>query len=209
MDPSLPNTWRRLGLLGLARSAWTRSAGRVLDVRCVIDWSLETASARFTPVSGYRFERAAILGDSATAEKAARLTGVRLEERLSLELFVARDQEDRMAACTWNEPPQDGVARHRGVAVEGGHRGRSLGGSLLLFQASELAARGVKRILYRTDIGNRASRRMFHRIGADWSGATALLVVLGRRRAVKALGGRAEILLRGRWERERKRVRRG
>ena len=76
----------------------------------------------------------------------------------------------------------------------------------LLFQARELSGTGVQRVLYRTSIWNRASRRMFHRIGAGWNGISALLVVLGRRAAVTTLSGRAEGFFKRRFERERSQV---
>ena len=196
------DAWRRLGPAGLAGRTWERSIGRVVDVRFVIEWALDAPEARFAPLPGYRYERGEVAERSETAGAAAQLLGVRLDERLGSDLFVARDGRGRVAACTWNDPPRDGAVRHRGVGVDPEHRGRSLGGSLLLFQARELCGSGVGTILYRTSVGNRASRRMFHRIGARWNGMSALLVVLGRRAAVTTLSGRAEEFFRRRFERE-------
>ncbi len=203
---SVVDAWRRLGPAGLVGRAWERSIGRVFDIRFVIEWALDTRGAQFAPLTGYRYERGDTAGRSETAGAAARLLGVRLDDRLGFDLFVAVDPQGRVAACTWNDPPRDGEARHRGVAVDSEHRGRALGGSLLLFQARELSGAGVQRVLYRTAIGNRASRRMFHRIGAGWSGVKALLVVFGRRVAVKTLSGRAEGFFKRRFERERSQV---
>ena len=203
---TLSDVWRRLGPLGLVRGAWRRSFGRLLDVRVVIEWALDAPAARFVPRAGFRYVRPVADERSPTVVAAAQLLGVRLADRLPQDVFVALDADGDVAACTWNDPPEGGSARQRGVAVAPKHRGLSLGGTLLLFQAQELAQRGVSVILYRTDIGNRASRRMFHRIGATWKGASLLLVVLGRGVAVKTLKSRGEAFVRRGWERERRKV---
>lgn len=206
MRKALRDAGRRLGPLGLAERIWTHSFGRLVDVRVFIEWTLDASGARFGPIPGYRYQRADVDERSEVAKEAARLVGVRLAERLSMELFVAHDGAGRVAACTWNDPPREGTAHYRGAAVAAEHRGRSLGGSLLLFQACELFGRGVGTILCRSTIGNRASRRMLHGIGASWNGMSVLLVVFGRGVAVRTLSGRAEAFFRRRWEREHRQV---
>src|SRR5262252_9804273 len=81
---------RRLGWAGLVGSAWSATGGRVLDVRVLLECEIATATSRFEPVPGFVFETVSIEGDPESVPEAARLQHVRLEERRTLRLFVAR-----------------------------------------------------------------------------------------------------------------------
>ena len=197
------DAFRRLGALGLAGRVWSTSLGRLLDVRILFECELSTASARFERVPGFSFAAVAIERDPESAEAAARLLGVRLSERRSHRLFVARDAAGRIAGCTWNEPAEDRRARHRGVGVEARYRGRGLAPALLAFQAVELGREGLLAVLLRTGLGNRAGRRMLHKAGVRLVSIRALVLIAGRRVGLQELTGRPEAFLRRRWERER------
>lgn len=197
------DAFRRLGALGLAGRAWSASLGRLFDVRIVFEGELSTASARFEPVPGFSFAAVAIESDPESAAAAALLLGVRLSERRSHRLFVARDAGGRIAGCTWNEPAEDRRARHRGVGVAARHRGRGLAPALLAFQAAELGREGIVAVLLRTNVGNRASRRMLHKAGVRLVSIRALILVAGRPVRLHELTGHPEAFLRRRWERER------
>ena len=143
---------------------------------------------------------------SAEAAAAASLLRVRLRERLAQDLFIVAPDGGGVAACTWNDPPESGRAVQRGVAVDRRHRGHGLASSLLLFQARALAAGGTQVVQYRTALGNRAARRMFHKAGARL-GRTVLVVQVLRRRAwVIELPPRIDAWIRQGWERERETV---
>jgi ribosomal protein S18 acetylase RimI-like enzyme len=200
------DAFRRLGTLGLAGRAWSASLGRLVDVRILFECELSTASARFDPVPRFSFAAVAIERDPASAEAAAQLLGVRLSERRSHRLFVARDAGGRIAGCTWNEPAEDSRARHRGVGVAAMYRGRGLAPALLTFQAAELVREGVATLLLRTGLGNRAGIRMLHKAGVRLVSIRALILVAGRPVGLRELKGRPEAFLRGRWERERQGV---
>jgi ribosomal protein S18 acetylase RimI-like enzyme len=201
--PAYRDAFRRLGALGLAGRAWSASVGRLLDVRILFECELSTASARFGPVPGFSFAAVATERDPESAEAAARILGVRLSERRSHQLFVARDAGGRIAGCTWNEPAEDRRARHRGVGVAAGCRGRGLAPALLAFQAAQLGREGAAVVLIRTTVGNRASRRMLHKAGVRLVSIRALILLAGRRVGLHELTGRPEAFLRRRWERER------
>jgi GNAT superfamily N-acetyltransferase len=203
LGPALRDAAQRLGALGLAGRAWTSTFGRLLDVRILFECELPTSGARFEALPGFSWEQIRVEQDPESAEAAARLIGVRLDQRRTHQLFVVRNPERRIVACTWNEPPESEKARHRGVAVARGWRGLGLAPSLLDFQAEQLARQGVQVVLYRTGIGNRASRRMLHKIGANLRAIRVVTVVAGRRPMVRDLKGRTAALLRRRWEIER------
>ena len=204
--PAYRDAFRRLGVLGLAGRAWSATLGRLLDVRILFECELSTASSRFRTVPGFSFESIAIHDDPETAEAAARLLRVRTSERRDHRLFVARDAAGRIAGCTWNEPPEGGRARHRGVGVAVGDRGRGLAPALLAFQAAALQREGVTAVLLRTGLGNRASRRMLHKAGARLISVRLLVLIAGRRALLHDLKGASEALLRRGWEREGRRV---
>lgn len=203
LGPALRDAARRLGALGLAGRAWSSTFGKLLDVRILFECELPTSRVRFEAVPPFFFERIRVEQDPESAEAAARLLGVRLEQRRTHQLFVARNRERRIVACTWNEPAESEKARHRGVAVARGCRGLGLAPNLLDFQAEQLALRGVRVVLYRTGIGNRASRRMLHKIGASLSAIRVVTVVAGCRPMVRDLKGLPAAFLRRRWELER------
>lgn len=177
--------------------------GRLLDVRILFELELPTSRAHFEALPGFGWEQIRVEQDPESAGAAARLLGVRLDRRREQQLFVARNPERHIVACTWNEPAESEKARHRGVAVARGWRGLGLAPSLLRFQAEQLARQGVQVVLYRTGLGNRASRRMLHKIGASLSAIRVVTVVAGRRPLVRDLKGGAADLLRRRWELER------
>lgn len=202
--PAYRGAFRRWGVLGLAGRAWSASLGRLVDVRLIFECELSTASARFERVPGFSFASVEIDRDPESAEAAARLLHVRLSERRSHRLFVARDRDGRIAGCTWNEPAEEHRARHRGVGVAAACRGLGLAPALLGFQAAELGRDGVTALLLRAGLGNRASRRMMHKARARLVAIRALFLVCGRVVHLRELSGRPEAVLRGRWERERR-----
>lgn len=175
----LADRWRRWGLFGSAGLFWSRTLGRVVDLTLVLEWEIATATTHFAPVPGYRYEKAPVSGDSRPAQEAAALLRVRLDERLEQDLFVASTPDGQVVGCTWNDPVEGGRAAQRGVAVAPLHRGKGLAASLLTFQASALAAIGASVVDYRTPLGNRASRRLFRKLGARQTRSFAVLRVLG------------------------------
>jgi GNAT superfamily N-acetyltransferase len=199
----LADLWRRWGLLGLAGRVWSRSLGALVDPQVVLECEVEAGGVSFAPVPGYRYAKVAVSEGSAEAAAAASLLRVNLRERLAQDLFVVAPDAGAVAGCTWNDPPESGRAIQRGVAVDRRHRGHGLASSLLLFQARALAADGTQVVQYRTALGNRAARRMFHKAGARL-GRTVLVLHLLRRRAwVIALPPRIDAWIRRGWERER------
>ena len=178
MGPAV-DLWSRYGVLGLAGRAWSRTFGRLLDVGLVLEWELETSACRVAPVPGYDYARAATV-DSTEARDAAAILRVSLEGREGQDLFVARSG-GRVVGCTWNDPVRGGRASQRGVAVLAPHRRKGLAASLLLFQAVCLAGTGVTAVDYRTPWGNRASRRLFEKLGARRIRAYVVLSLLGTR----------------------------
>jgi ribosomal protein S18 acetylase RimI-like enzyme len=204
--PAYRDAFRRLGALGLAGRAWSASVGRLLDVRILLECELATTRPLFEPVPGFSFAAVTIERDPGSAEAAARLLRVRLSERRSHRLFVARNTGGQVVGCTWNEPAKDGRARHRGVGVAAGCRGRGLAPALLAFQATELGREGVTAVLLRTGVGNRAARRMLHKARARLVSIQALFLVAGRGVGPCDVTGRLEAFLRRSWESERHEV---
>jgi ribosomal protein S18 acetylase RimI-like enzyme len=176
--------WARRGLQGLAGSLWSRTLGRLFDVSLVLEWEVAAAGARFAPVPGYQYAQAPVSADSRVACEAAALLRVCLDERTSQDLFVVSSAQGQVVGCTWNDAVEDGRAAQRGVAIDPLHRRKGLGGSLLRFQASALAAEGASVVHYRTPLGNRASRRLFEKLGARRARSFAVVSILGRGRAI-------------------------
>lgn len=203
LDATLRDARRRLGALGLAGRAWSLSVGRLVDFRVLFECELQTSLARLPEPSEISYGRVRIPEQPEVAAESARLLKVSLDQRSGQQLFVARDPAGRVVACTWNEQPEEGQARHRGIAVDRQWRGRGIAADLLLSQARELARQGVRVVLYRTSVGNRASIRMLLKAGASLAFIRVLTFVWGRCIAVTNLSGRWESLLRRRWERER------
>jgi ribosomal protein S18 acetylase RimI-like enzyme len=180
----LRDVWRRWGAVGIAGLAWSRTLGRIADLTLVVEWELPAAGRPPAPVAGFRYARPAVAPTSREAVEAAALLRVPVGERLGQDLFVAMDERGAVVACTWNDRPDAGAAQQRGIAVAPQCRGRGLAGSLLLFQAASLADEGVAVVRYRTALWNRASRRMFEKIGARPYRSRAVFRLLGRRVAV-------------------------
>jgi GNAT superfamily N-acetyltransferase len=180
----LRGVFRRWGVAGVTSLAWSRTVGRLADLTLVVEWELDATGARAEPLAGFPCRRPAVALDSREAREAAALLRVSLPERLGQDLFVATDEGGAVVACTWNERPSGGAAEQRGVAVDPRYRGRGLAGSLLLHQAAALASEGVRVVRYRTGVWNRASRRMFEKIGARPCRSQAVFRLLGRRVAV-------------------------
>ena len=178
----------------------------MFDLRVVIDWELDARAARFDPLPGLRYERTTAAAGSETVAAAASLLGVAAADRLGQDVFVATNGDGHVVACSWNDPPSEGIVRQRGLMVAPSQRGRALGGNMLLCQAAGLGSEGVRTVMYHTEVGNRASRRMLHRIGARWNRLELLVVVFGRRVMLRRISGPLEGFFRTGYERERREV---
>ena len=178
MSP-IADLWDRRGFLGLVGVLWSRSLGRVVDVSLVLEWEMTTADARFVPVPGCRYAKAPVREDSREAREAAALLRVRIDERRHQDLFVAATDEGHVVGCTWNDPVTGGRAAQRGVAIAPLYRRRGLAASLLLLQAKALAAEGATVVDYRTPLGNRASCRLFQKLGARRARSFAVVRLFG------------------------------
>jgi GNAT superfamily N-acetyltransferase len=188
----LRDVFRRWGVIGLAGIAWSRTLGRIADLTFVVEWELPTHDLRAAPLAGLRYVRPEVGESSREAREAAALLRVSLRDRLRQDLFVALDEGGAVAACTWNDRAAGGAVEQRGVAVAPRCRGRGLAGSLLLHQAVALAAEGVAVVRYRTAVWNRASWRVFEKIGARPCRSRAVFRLLGRRVAVTRVPGFAD-----------------
>jgi len=184
----LRDLWRRWGAAGLAARAWSRTAGRIADVTVVLEWDLPAGAGSPPPADGlFRCRAIRASEESPEARQAAALLRVDLRARSTQDLFVATTEDGTVVGCTWNDPPEAGQARHRGVAVAPAFRGRGVAGALLLHQVAALAGAGARRVCYRSTLWNRAARRMFDKLGARGCGSVLVLEVLGRRLAAPPL----------------------
>lgn len=175
----IADLWGRRGFLGLLGLLWSRSLGRIVDVSLVLEWEMAADDARFVPVPAYRYARAPVSEDSREAREAAALLRVRIDERQQQDLFVAATDEGHVVGCTWNDPVAGGRAAQRGVAIAPLYRRKGLAASLLQFQARALAAEGAAVVDYRTPLGNRASRRLFQKLGARRARSFVVVRLLG------------------------------
>ena len=161
--------WRSYGPAGFLARVWSRTGGAVFDVDIVRTGHF-VAPSSVEPVEGYRFER--VDSRSPRFVEAARLLRVDAEKRDGQEAFVAIDtRTETVAACAFSDRGPAAVAHNRGVVSAPSHRGRSLAGRVLLYQAAALAREGAPAVEYHVNITNRAARRMFHKLGAvesDW-----------------------------------------
>ena len=171
--------WGRRGFLGFLGLLWSRTLGGVVDVSLVLEWEMAAADARFVPVPAYRYARVPVSEDSREAREAAALLRVRIDERQQQDLFVASTDDGHVVGCTWNDPVTGGRAAQRGVAIAPLYRRKGLAASLLQFQANALAAEGAAVVDYRTPLGNRASRRLFQKLGAHRARSFAVVRFFG------------------------------
>ena len=184
---SIADLWSRRGLLGLLGLLWSQTLGRIVDVSLVSEWEIATAGTDFVPVRGYRYAEVAVAQEAQEVREAAALLRVRLDERLQQDLFVATTEAGQVVGCTWNDPIEGGRAAQRGVAIAPLHRRQGLAASLLRFQASALAAQGAQVVDYRTPLGNRASVRLFQKLGARRARSFAVVRLFGGRGRAFAL----------------------
>jgi GNAT superfamily N-acetyltransferase len=154
---TIRDAFKRYGPIGFAARAWSRTFGLFIDVDVFYTLRVGTA-IDFTPIPGYRYERAR--PGSPHFEEAMALLGVDPAKCANREAFVAVSEDGRVAACAFNDRVAGTLASVRGTAVAPAHRGRSLGGNLMRFQAQQVAADGASEIDSHVALTNRASQHM-------------------------------------------------
>lgn len=171
--------WKLYGMAGFLARVCSHTIGRIVDIDVI--YTGRFSPSTFTPVPGYRYQRVRI-GSREFAD-AAHMLGVDPAKRANHEAFVAFDERDgSMAACTFAEAPGGPRAFNRGVVADPRHRGKSLTGNLLLYQASALADDGVKEVEYHVNATNRGARRMYRKIGAREIDRWIILILLRKYR---------------------------
>lgn len=171
-------TVRLYGASGFLARVWSHTIGRVFDVN-VIYTGRFVAPPSFTPVPGYRYERAR--AGSPRFDEAVRMLGGDAAKRAHYEAFVAIDENDgTLAACTFADAVDGPLAFNRGGAADPRHRGKSLTPSLLQYQAWSLAQEGAREVEYHVSATNRGARRMHRKIGAREHDRWIILVLFRR-----------------------------
>lgn len=198
---------RGTGLIGVLRRAWNRLFGWFFMLNPVVEWTLHPSQALPCPASPVEIRRVTVEPGSPATEEALDLIGGPRAPRLSQQLFVAVDGKGAVVACSWSASADEGRVRHRGIAVRRDRRGEGIAPALLVYQARSLGCEGVEVILYETGLENRASRRVFHHIGADLRRFGVSLILFRRFHRRVHITGPMERWLRARWERERREVR--
>ena len=170
--------WRLYGAPGFLARVWSHTVGAIIDID-VIYTGRFTPTETFTPVKGYRYERAQ--AGSPRFTEAVRMLRSDEVKRAQYDAFLAIDQrDDSLAACTFSEGADGPVAFNRGVAADPRHRGKSLAGSLLLYQAWSIQRQGAREVEYHVSVTNRGARRMFRKIGAQEIDCWVIIVLLRR-----------------------------